>query len=270
MNLGIFAKTYARNSIEDTLEAVARHGFTCVQWNMSCAGLDSMPARIEPRLLARIRFAAKTRRLEIVALSATFNMIHPDPAVRREGLERLAVLAAVCSVLGTRQLSLCTGTRDETDMWRRHPDNASEAAWADLQESMRRALAVATEFDVDLGIEPERGNVVSDAPRARRLLDEMNSPRLGIIFDPANLIEDVDPANVEATLDEAVRLLGERTILAHGKDRAADGSVRPPGSGIVPWPRTLASLTAAGYTGPLVLHGLTEEEIPAAVRSLQQ
>lgn len=269
MELGIFAKTFARRSIEETLEAVATHGFKHVQWNMSCAGLDSMPEAINPVLLRRIRFAANARGIAIAALSGTFNMIHPDPGVRRQGLDRLEVLAAACAPLGTRQISLCTGSRDAHDMWRRHPDNDSDAAWSDLLESMRRAIVTAAEYDVMLGIEPERGNVISNAARARRLLDEIDSPLLGIILDPANLIEGIDPALVDATIDDAIALLGARTILAHGKDRGADGSVQPPGSGIVPWPRFIAALESAGYTGPLILHGLDESDVPGAVAALK-
>lgn len=266
--LGIFAKTYERSSLEDVLDAVAADGLTCVQWNMSCAGLPSMPERIEPELVQRIRAAADERGIRIAALSGTFNMIHPDPAVRADGLRRLRTLAEACADLGTGIVTLCTGTRDPENMWRAHPDNATPAAWTDLMASMRAAVAIADEFDISLGVEPEPANVVCDAAAAWRLLDEVGSTRAGIVFDPANLIESVPGERIEQTLDDAFALLGERIILAHGKDRDAAGEVVPAGQGAVPWNRVLAGLDEAGYAGPVVLHGLDEADIPAAMLAL--
>ena len=202
-------------------------------------------------------------------LSGTFNMIYPDPAVRRHGLDRLRVLAAACAELGTRIVTLCTGTRDPENMWRRHPDNDTDAAWQDLIASMTNAAAIAADHGVLLGIEPEPGNVVSSAARARRLLDEIDSDALGIVLDPANLIEGILPDRIDATIDEAFALLGARTISAHGKDRDATGAVVPPGRGIVPWPRFLTGLQTVGFPGPLILHGLEEMDVPDAVAHLR-
>ena len=47
MQIGIFAKTFIRPTLEETLDAVKLYGLRCVQFNMVCAGLPSMPDRIE-------------------------------------------------------------------------------------------------------------------------------------------------------------------------------------------------------------------------------
>jgi hypothetical protein len=44
LELGIFAKTFQRGSIDGVFEAIARHGLGCTQWNWSCVpGLTSLP-----------------------------------------------------------------------------------------------------------------------------------------------------------------------------------------------------------------------------------
>jgi len=48
MQLGIFAKTFVRPSLEATLDAVASHGLSCVQFNMACVGLPTLPEAIAP------------------------------------------------------------------------------------------------------------------------------------------------------------------------------------------------------------------------------
>jgi sugar phosphate isomerase/epimerase len=69
------------------------------------------------------------RNLTMAAVSGTFNMIHPNPRKRRDGLRRLGVLAGACGQLGTSVITLCTGTRDPEDMWRSHPENDVPEAW---------------------------------------------------------------------------------------------------------------------------------------------
>jgi sugar phosphate isomerase/epimerase len=101
MQLGIFAKTFPRSSLEETLDAVRAHEIGCVQFNMSCAGLRPMPEEIPQELADRIREEMNKRNLTMSAVSGTFNMIHPDPKMRRDGLRRLGVLADACGRLGT-------------------------------------------------------------------------------------------------------------------------------------------------------------------------
>src|SRR4051794_10871764 len=112
MQLGIFAKTFQRPSLEATLDAVAAHGLTHVQFNMSCAGLPTLADEIPAALCQRIARACEARGLTMAAISGTYNMIHPDPAHRADGLRRLGVLAAACGAMGVPVITLCTGSRD--------------------------------------------------------------------------------------------------------------------------------------------------------------
>lgn len=268
MKLGIFGKTYERATVEEVFAAVAADGLQAVQFNFVSAGLAPLPDAIDPAIVGRVRRAAEAHGIEIASLSATFNLIHPDSAVVTDGLARLEVLAATCAGLGTRLLTLCTGSRNRDNMWHWHPDNALPDAWEDLLTNLGRAVAIADRYDVLLGIEPEPGNVVKTAAHAARLLAELPSPRLGIVLDPANVIDGLPEAAVAGAIDEAVTLLAARTVLAHGKDRDAGGSVVPAGHGIVPWPRVLGALRAHGFDGPLVLHGLEETDVPDAVAAI--
>jgi sugar phosphate isomerase/epimerase len=271
MRLGIFAKTFTRPTVEDVLGAVRAHGLDCVQFNMACARLPSMPERIKAAECDRIRKAAVTHGITLAAVSGTFNMIHPDPEQRRAGLKRLRVLAGECKPLGVPLVTLCTGTRDPEDMWRRHPDNDSTAAWRDLVDSMRVAVAAAEEAGVTLAFEPEVANVVDTARKARRLLDEIDSPRLKVVMDGANLFHAGDLARMRDLLDEAFALLGQDIALAHAKDLTHDGEAghAAAGTGRLDYDHYLTLLHSAGYDGPLILHGLSEAEVDASVAFLR-
>ncbi len=265
MDIGVFAKDYQRSSVDAVLAACAANGFPIAQFNTISAGLEPMPDAIPADVVEHIRTASRTAGVQIVSFSATFNMIHPDPAVRQTGLRRLAVLAAAANELGVPVLSLCTGSRDPDNMWHHHPDNLLPDAWSDLLVTMRSAVAIAEQFDVYLGVEPEPGNVVRTSAHADRLLAELETDRIGIVLDPANLLgDDLSPDAVIEAIDTGLELLADRTIVAHGKDRFADGTVAAPGQGIVPWGRFMAGLDAVGFAGPFILHGFPIEQAPAA------
>jgi sugar phosphate isomerase/epimerase len=272
MQLGIFARTFVRPTPTAVLDAVKAHGLNYVQFNMACAGLPPMPDRIDPELCDRIRQEMAARNLTMVAVSGTFNMIHPDSDKRQRGLRRLAVLAAACKRLGTSVITLCTGTRDPKDKWRHHPDNASPEAWQDLIVSMHAALQIAREHNITLAIEPEVSNVVDSAAKTRRLLDEMGSPNLKIIMDAANLFPAGTLRHQHRILDEAFALLGADIILAHAKDLSQDGEAGQlaAGTGLLDYDHYLSLLQASGFDGSLLLHSLAESQVDQAVSFLRQ
>ena len=269
MRLGIFARTFARPTLEATLDAVAGHGLDAVQFNPLLLGGPSLPEAIAPADAARVSAAHRERGLEMVAVSGTYNMAHPDPARRAEGARRLAALIAVAPAVGTRVVTLCTGTRDPDDMWRAHPGNADAAARADMLESVASAVAAAEAAGVVVAVEPEPGNVIRDAAAARLLLDRIGSPALRIVLDAANLLPPERLPDQRRVLEEAFELLGDDIALAHAKDVRPDGAVVAAGRGSVDYPAYLALLRAAGFTGPLVLHGLQESEVAGSVAFLR-
>lgn len=271
MQLGIFAKTFPRPTVDEVFRAVAKLHLRAVHFNFACAGLPSLPEKIEDTLANRIRKSAVEHHLAIAGVSATFNMIHPDAGLRRDGLRRLETIAGACRSLGTGLVTLCTGSRDPEDMWRHHPQNDAPEAWHDLLVTLTKALTIADKHDVILGVEPEVGNVVSSARHARRLLDELKSPRLKIILDPANLFRPGDLPQMAEILDEAFDLLGPSIAMAHAKELSAEGNAGsfPVGKGVLDWEHYLDLLRRGGFAGPLILHGFEEKEAAASVKFLR-
>ncbi len=269
MRLGIFAKAFARPNLEQTLDAVVAHRLKCIHFNFASAGLPSLPERIDGGLAEWVGKAARTRGLEIAGVSATFNLIDPDHNKREKGFGALEAIAGACRGIGTRFITLCTGTRDPNDMWRAHPDNESPEAWTDLRIGIHRALDLADQHDLRLGIEPELGNVINSAPKARRLLDEMRSPRLKIIIDGANLLRPSDISRASAIWNEAFQLLEKEIVVAHAKDLKRDGTFCAAGSGDLDWPLYIGLLQKMHFTGPLILHGLAESEVAGSVAYLE-
>jgi sugar phosphate isomerase/epimerase len=271
MHVGIYTRTFDRPTLEETLDVVAAHGIRYVQFNFANAGLPTLPDELDAALLDRVGSAMAARGIYFASVAGTYNMIDPDLATRQRGLERLATLAAASRRLGNRVITLCSGTRDPENMWRRHPDNDTPEAWRDMIEAMARAAAIAQANDVVLAFEPEVSNVVDSAAKARRVLDEIGSPCLKVVMDAANVFHRGELPRMGEILDEAFQLLGGDIVLAHAKDLDHDGDAGhlAAGHGVLDYDRYVRLLQQVGYSGALVLHGLAEHQVDGCVAFLR-
>ena len=260
MKLGIFAKTFPGTTPLVVLQAAAAAGYASVQYNMACSGLNPLPDEVTAEVAQTVHDASSVTGVAIAAISATYNMTHPDHAKRRAGRSSFAVIAAQARAVGSSLLTVGSGRMDGEDQWRQHPDDDSSAAWNEMIAEFRALIEIADQHDILIGVEPELANIVSSAEKARTLIDSLGSDRIRIVLDPANLVEVAAPEARRATIAEAVNLLGDRIIMAHAKDRHADGSFATAGKGVVDFPHFLGALARAGFNGSLVTHGLADHE----------
>ncbi len=260
MQIGIMSRTFLRSTLEEELDAVVDHGINCMQFDLSSAGLPSLPDHIDEGACDRIRNEANARKITLAGINGMYNMIHPDVEQRQVGLQHLGVLAPLCDRLGASVIVLCTGTRNPKMMWLPHPDNGSPEAWNDLTASMEQALQIAEKHGVTLAFEPEVANVVDSAQKARRLIDEMGSPYLKVAMDGANIFHTGELPRMHEILDEAFALLGEDVAIAHAKDLDHDGAAGhlPAGKGLLDYDRYLSLLKNLGSDVPVILLGMRE------------
>ncbi len=180
--------------------------------------MPTLPERVDENHCVWIARSFRERGLTMAAISGTFNLCDPDADRRADNLRRLEILAYACRWLDTRIITLCTGTRDPEDMWKWHPENVRKSTWDTLVASMREAVKIADRNEVTLAFEPEHNNVVNSVARARMLLDEIDSPWLKVVIDPANLMRVDDIPRMSEVLDEAFDWLGPDIVLAHAKN----------------------------------------------------
>lgn len=270
MRLGVMSKVFLRATIEEVAAAIGAAEMYAIQLNLDSAGLDALPATLDPADCRRIHAAFAARDIEISAVSGTFNAIDPDREWRAEAIRRLGVLAERCEDLDTRVITLCTGTRNPTSMWRHHPDNAQPAAWDEMVETMRQLAVSAERAGVLLAFEPEVVNVVDDAVKAERLMAEVGSSALQVVMDPANYFHPDMLDRQAEVLEDAFARVGSRIALAHAKDvqpppPGEDECVRPAaGTGVLDYALYMRLLRASGYDGGLIMHSLSEAEVPAS------
>ena len=257
----------------DSLFALIRsYGFEAVQFAFSSIaetgfvpnGEIEIPASIPYAAVLQADRAARKYDLPIEVINGTFNMAHPDSAVREEGLRRFAVLVDAASALGAKYISLCSGSRNAAHLWTWSPDNDTQEAWDAMFDTISRAVALAEKGGITLAIESEAANIIDTPENARRVMDEVGSPNLKMILDCANLFHrgKAHPENLQDVIGHAFDLFGKDIVIAHGKDiREGDGiEFCGTGRGIVDFAFTARKLREAGYTGDMFLHGIYDED----------
>jgi sugar phosphate isomerase/epimerase len=258
--LGIFARTFRRNTPADVADAVIGAGYALAHWNFAAIGRSTLAADVQDDQFMAVRTAFDSAGLGIPSVSGTFNMIHPDADLRVRQIQLAVRLIGLAPRLGAGVVTLCTGTRDSDNMWRAHPGNADPSAWSDLRRSLDTLLEAAREAGIRLGVEPELANVVRDARTARRLLEEvgLDAP-MGIILDPANLLVPDTIEQQDKIIGEAIDLLGGRVIGVQAKDVVASG-YSAPGAGLMNYPAMLAQLARLGRPVPVIVQDASEDD----------
>ena len=268
MQLGVMTHHIERPTIEEVADAIAGYRLTAVQLNLDSAGIEPIPDRFDAALCRRIKEAFASRGIAISAVSGTFNMIDPDRERLEEHVARYPALLEWCRELGSTVVTACTGTRNPASMWRHHPDNALPDAWRDLLATTRRLIPLAEQAGVTIAFEPEVVNVVDTAEKAQRYIEETGSERLRLVMDPANYFHPDTLPRMREVLDEVFERVGGYVALAHAKDvrgpdPGGDECVRPAaGTGVLDYAQYMERLRETGYQGGLIMHSLSESEVP--------
>jgi sugar phosphate isomerase/epimerase len=273
--LGIITGHVRRPSVEEVAESVRGHGLTVAQLSLDAPDPALLPEPLTEAEARRIAAAFRDAGVRVAAVSGTFNVLDPDRARLRANLDRFARLCEACGWLETRVVTACSGTRDRDSMWRPHPGNQRPDAWAELVERTGELASAAERAGVVMAYEPETANVLDSTEKAQRLLETIGSPALGITFDPANFFYPRDLPRMREVLEEGFRRLGPRIALAHAKDVVPppDGASHcryaPAGQGRLDYATYLRLLQESGYENGLILHSLSEREIPGCVAHIR-
>jgi sugar phosphate isomerase/epimerase len=247
MRLGVRAHDFGKLPLDELAVQIARHGLSCIQLAppKAIAGFDADAGRLSPGLACHVRESFQRHGIQIAVLGCYINLGDPDDARRRPQLDRFKEYVRFardfgCSLVGTE-----TGSVNAD--FSRHPDNQGEAAFQTVLASVRELVREAEKFGVFVGIEGVERYVISSPRRLKRLVDEVNSPNLQVIFDPVNLLCAKNHRAQDEVTDEALALLGDRICIVHAKDFiVVDDRFQelPAGRGELHYPRVMRWIKA--------------------------
>ena len=218
LNLGIRAHDIEKVGGREIAKEVSSKGLSAIQLALakSFKEFNTNTGSLSPGYARHIQSTFQREGVQIALLGCYINMIHPDPEKRKENLERFKEHIHFARDFGTSIVGTETGSvlpgMGYSDK------NFEEQPFQDVVRSVRELVAEAEKFGVIVGIEGGINHPIHTPQRMKRLLDEVGSNNLQVIFDPANFISMDNYQNQEAVFEEAINLFGDRIVIIHAKD----------------------------------------------------
>jgi len=220
MKIGVRAHDFGRQSVESLAEPIKEAGFACVQLAPTKAieGIGSF-GDITESCLEAIQTAFTRSKIEITVLGCYIEPSVTDTALRLKNVDIFKNNLTNAKKLGVKIVGTETTNLDIDT-----PISKREKIYALLKDSVLRMVEQAEKEDVFVGIEPVAEHTLNTPELARRLLDEVNSNKLKIIFDPVNLVLPCTIHEQDKIFQQFFDLLGNEIVAVHMKDIAIENN----------------------------------------------
>ena len=227
MQLGIRLHDTKKLPFEERIANVHELGFACGHLALGKV-ISEFPTTDEALTMKNV-FAKN--QVDVAVLGCYLNLANPNPEQLAKITHRYMAHIRFASWLGCGVVGTETGAPNET--YTAVPECHGEEALQTFITNLRPVVKYAEQMGVVMAIEPVWKHIVYNPARARRVLDEINSPNLQIILDPVNLLDYCNYKDQVAIVDEAIDLLGEDVAMVHLKDFIPeDGKLRSVGCGL--------------------------------------
>jgi len=199
------------------------------------------PHKIPEKDILRMRQVLSGTPLRVCSIAAPF--FKCDIASDNEYREHLDILKR-CIDLGKR--FDCSLVRGFT-FWRK---GAAKDVWSQILARFDAPLRLLEHTRSILGIENESSTFIGTGQTLRKFLDEIRSPQVKAVWDPANSL--ADTGEFEVPFPDGYNALKEDIVHVHVKDgkRVAAGIEHTPvGEGQIGWAGQFKALADDGFAG---------------------
>lgn len=233
MQLGIRLHDTKKLPFAERIADVHHLGFACGHLALAKV-IKEFPTTDEaltPGLAMYIKNVFAKNDVDIAVLGCYLNLANPNREQLEKTVHRYMAHIRFASWLGCGVVGTETGAPNETYSFT--PECHTEEALQIFVNNLRPIVKYAEQMGVVFAIEPVYRHIVWNPKQARRVLDEINSPNLQIIFDPVNLLDIANYQDREAVIREAIELLGPDIAMVHLKDfRIEEGKMVSVGCGL--------------------------------------
>ncbi|WP_018969743.1 sugar phosphate isomerase/epimerase family protein [Rubritalea marina] len=128
-------------------------------------------------------------------------------------------------------------------------------------QSIRKTAQTASEHEIKVALYPHVGLAVQTIDEALKLINDVQHPNLGLMFNLCHYLKSEDLEKLEETLDRcAPHLMAVSTNGADSSGSDWDSLIQPLNRGSFPQQRLFDKLRAIGFTGPVGLqcYGIKE------------
>lgn len=223
MQLGIRLHDTKKLPFEERILDVHNLGFACGHLALSKV-IDEFPTddgALTPGLAMYIKKVFAKNDVDIAVLGCYLNLANPNPEKLAKITKRYLAHLRFASLLGCGVVGTETGAPNET--YTAVPECHGEEALRTFIQNLRPVVQYAEKTGVILAIEPVWKHIVCNPARAKRVLREIDSPNLQVIFDPVNLLDISNYERQREIVEETIDVLGDEIAMVHIKDFMVKG-----------------------------------------------
>lgn len=221
MNIGVRAHDFGRLPLEELVKKIKDKGFSSVQLALPKALQEvEMDSHLSPGLTYQVGEIFRKNDIQIAVLGCYINIISQGEELRKS-IERFKEHLRYVRSLGCCVVATETGSVNAD--WSFNKENHSEESFARAVETIKCLVKEAEKFGAFVGIEGVIRHTIHSPKKIKRLIDEVNSNNLQIVFDPVNLLDIDNYEKQDEIIKESIELFGDRIVAVHAKDFIIEG-----------------------------------------------
>lgn len=221
-------------------------------------------AGLTPERSAEIASIYRSAGLSIHSIGVYTNLIHPEEAEREANLAYFQAMMKMGSHIGVRTFITEAGHYRPEGPEPPVPYHWQEEVWRTMVATGKQLARMADAHDTTVLLEPYFQGFLATAKRTRMFLEEVGSPRIRALLDPANLLEVND-------LEEMFHQLQPYIDCFHAKDRKLHVTRGvPAGAGDVDYRKFVTLAAERRPIAPLILEYVGADSFRQALTHLRQ
>ena len=213
MLIGIRAHDLPERDITSLSQKLFKLGITEIQLALpkSIDNIDFSTGKFTPMLARNLKTELSKNNISIAVLGCYINLSTEDESARNKEIDRFVENLKYAKYMNADMVGTETGGYSPEKIH-------SEEAYAVMLDSVKKMVSAAEKLGVRVGIEGVSAHPLSTPEKMYRLMNDIKSPNLAVIFDPVNLITPENYKEQHKITDKAFSLYGDKIEAIHLKD----------------------------------------------------
>lgn len=273
MRLGVRGHDVVHHNFEELVEKTNEKNLKSIHLALKKikTGFQITDGSMTPGMAKYFKNIFNKFNIDVSILGCYINLANPDDDELNELLKKFKEHIRFARDLGCSIVGTETGALNREYVYT--PKNNSEEAFQRTLNSIKVIVEEAEKFGVIVAIEGVSKHVINTPERMKRVLDNINSNNLQVIFDPVNLINEENYKNQDDLIKRSFELFGDRIVAIHVKDFLyEDGEIKLAsiGKGSLNYKLLLSLIKERKPYIDVIMENTTEEDIDESIKYITE
>ncbi len=261
LNIGLRGHDVEAEDLPELSQKLKEYGIGNVQLVLkkSCKGFKE--GTFSPSYAKKIGEIFSENGIEISVLGCYINPSNTNKQVLEQDMAYFVESLKYAKFMNAGVVGLETGFVGEECI---PENNQTEEAYRYLLSNMKVLRDAAEKLGVMIAVEAVSCFVINSPERMLRLVNDLNSPNIVVIFDLLNLLTTENYMQQDEIIDSAFELLGDKIAVIHLKDfKIDDNQLKqcPIGEGMLNISKILSIIKAYKPNIPVILEEIKEYDL---------